>query len=89
MYRGLQLPILELDEKFAIRAKISLQGFTSSTLSRDLGLEFALKDLQPNGFSTEGQVPVLFQILFKGGKQFFQLNSTEYSAFPEEEEVLL
>lgn len=49
------------------------------------------------GFATGGltaeedllKLPVLFEIDFSGGQQFFHLNSEEYSSYPYEEEVLL
>ena len=34
-------------------------------------------------------MPVIFEIIFSGSNQFFFLNSIDYSAYPEEEEVLL
>ena len=34
-------------------------------------------------------ISILFEIEFRGGMQFFSLNSPELSSYPEEKEVLL
>lgn len=65
---------------------INLQGFTSSTVNRQRGIEFAVQDLTSD---EDAAIPVLFEIEFSGRNQFFSLNSSEYSAFDKEEEVLL
>lgn len=87
VFRGLQLPSQDLQEKFKVGEKVNLQGFTSSTVSRQSGLGFALQDLTPEEDSAT--TPVLLEIKFSGRNQYFSLNSSDYSAFDKEEEVLL
>ena len=86
-YRGLTLPREELNDKYKEGKKINIQGFTSTTLSMERGLNFCFSNLKPEEVS--GRIPVFFEITFKGDNQFFYLNSDEYSSYPYEEEVLV
>ena len=47
----------------------------------------SVQDLQEN--ENNKKQPLLIKISFKGSKQYFYLNSRDYSAYPEEEEILL
>jgi len=59
-------------------------GFNSTSLDLEISIEFALKaDRGP------GKTPVLMQIQWKHDYGHFRLNSSKYSAMPEEKEVLL
>ena len=64
---------------------MSLNSFTSTTLSIDQGFEYALDDFSLDYLD---KIPVLLEIDFEGANQFFFLNSDAYSAFAYEEEVL-
>ena len=83
VYRGLQIPIVELKEKYFVGNSFNLQGFTSTTLKRNVAINFAIGDED-----TE-KCPLLIEIKIKGGLQLFNLNSAELSAYPKEEEILL
>ena len=99
VFRGLKVHAQEFNTKFKIGSFISLQGFTSSTLSRLRALQFALEqDPQPLTSSPPNSsppppprklLPILFHITFTGSTQYFYLNSEDYSAYPHEQEVLL
>ena len=87
MFRGLQLLSEEFSQNYKVGETLNLKGFTSTSMSREKGLDFAL-----NGLNEEAgpiKVPILLEINFKGRNQYFSLNSKEYSAFHGEEEVLL
>ena len=83
VYRGLQIPEVELKEKYIVGNSFNLQGFTSTTLKRNVAINFAIGDKD-----TE-KCPLLIEIKIKGGLQLFNLNSAELSAYPKEEEILL
>ena len=92
VYRGLQMTKEELELRFGIDTTINLQGFTSTSLSKERALGFALRTPKPNNTSLEDSevtVPILLEITFKGSHQFFSLNSSDYSSYPCEQEVLL
>ena len=38
---------------------------------------------------SEEKIPLLMEIIFQGNRQFFELNSYELSAYPDEQEILL
>ena len=61
VFRGLQLLPEELSEHYKIGETLNLKGFTSTTLSRDEGINFAL-----DNEDDLTKVPVLFDIHFKG-----------------------
>ena len=98
VYRGLQIEASEIKRRFTKDALVNLPGFTSTTLSQHLALKFAL-----NPPPKDPLQPVLFKISLKGSQQYFNLasdcasstssnsshNDLEYSAYPEEQEVLL
>ena len=66
---------------------MNLQGFTSTSLSKDSALNFATNGVDPS--STLQKVAILLEIKISGSKQYFYLNSKEYSSYPNEQEVLL
>ena len=78
----------ELNEKYKIGGVITLQGFTSSTFSKESALSFAFDDKSIVSDETVMKA-LLIEFEFHGKQQFFYLNSEIYSAFPEEDEVLL
>ena len=63
-------------------SKINLIGYTSTSKSFNCALDFAFMEL------TEEKVPVVFEINFEGQTGLFEM-SAGYSAFPQEEEVLV
>ena len=75
----------EINTKYKVGQKTRLNGYTSTSLHRSLALSFTVDDeiIDPMKF------PVLMQIEFKGTKQFFHLNTNDYSAYPDENEVLI
>ena len=64
---------------------LQLKGFTSTTLEKEQAFKFMFRGL------SKDDVPVLYQInnLYKDGWKYFNLDSEEYSLFPNEQEVLL
>ena len=63
-------------------SRIHLVGYTSTSKSRKSALKFAFKNLK------EKELSVLYRIEFKGKTGLFEMTS-EYTAFPVEEEVLV
>ena len=63
-----------------------LQGFSSTTLNREIAEEFALKG------TWGGRIPVIFEITIKihdGKYRGFQMNKPQYTAYPHENEFLI
>ena len=84
LYRATTLTEAELQAYRAeLGHEISLQGYISTTMSKDSALQ-ALPDDQP-----DDTVPVLFTIKWKGATNCFRLNTEEYSAYHGDGEVLL
>ena len=84
LYRATTLTEAELQAYRAeLGQEITLQGYISTTTSKDSALE-ALQGDQP-----DAQVPVLFTIKWKGATNCFSLNTQEYSAYHTGGEVLL
>ena len=71
----------ELDD-YMPGSSIHLPGYTSTSESKDVAVNFAFKHLQ------EDMVPVLFEINFKAKSGLFVINE-DFSAYPDEGEVLL
>lgn len=65
-----------------------MKGFTSTTLDKDVALEFAIGELSDDVENFDKH-PLLIEINITGNQQFFYLNNDEYSAFSYEKEVLL
>ena len=64
----------EFEKRFQFNNIVTLTGYTSTTLVRDIALGFALGDLEEkNGDSSLKSV--LLEIEFHGDGQFFFLNS--------------
>ena len=66
--------------------KLNLTRYTSTSKSKDVAIQFATKD------ASDQKVPLIFcYFLAKGSKSGhkFLMNSALYSAYPEEEELLL
>lgn len=61
---------------------MNLIGYTSTSKNIDCALDFAFENLK------EDQLPVVFEIEFKGQFGLFEY-TPEYTAFPQEEEVLV
>ena len=59
-----------------------LTGYTSSSENKHVALSFAFHDLSPT------EVPVLIKITFRCKRGYFKMTK-EYTAYPEEEEVLI
>lgn len=89
VYRGLSITPEELNKKYKIGNKISLQGFTSSTLNRNIAVAFSGMNKSRNDVEGKGKVPVLIELEITGNHQFIVLNSKDLTSFPEEEEVIL
>ena len=69
-------------EQYAKSELIQLVGYTSTSKQLDKALEFALVKCLPD------QVPVVFEIYFKGKSGLFELDD-RITAYPGEQEVLL
>ena len=67
---------------FQIGSLINLRGYTSTSKQFETALTFAMEGCE------DQSVPVVFEILFLKTTGFFELTS-EYSAYPEEQEVLV
>ena len=80
VYRGLQMSQEELDHQFKLGDTVNLLGFTSTSLSMESALKFAIKDMNLS-FGAQN-VAILLGITIRGANQFFYLNSAEYFSFP-------
>lgn len=69
-------------DTFIVGTTVSLQGYTSSSKSKDVALNFTLFNVE-----ADGPIPVLFQINFYGEKGLFDMSNA--SAFDGEDEVLI
>ena len=69
-------------ESFKVGKTTSLKGYTSTSKSFEVAVRFALARVK------DYQVSVVIQINFKGSKGLFEM-SKGYSAFADEEEVLI
>ena len=67
------------------KANYQMLGYTSTSKRHSEALKFATEDVP------EGQTPVLFRIDLENetGRYLFNMNSEEYTMYPEEEEVLI
>lgn len=83
VYRGLKVSEQELEEKYKIGNVFNLQGYTSSTLNREIAKSFAFDDDNIRN-QVKDKTPLLIEIQFRGHQQFFSLNSSDYSAYPNE-----
>lgn len=62
-----------------------LNGYSSTSLNKDVSLEFIFKDITD-------EIPLLIEITLNYGTykgMCFNLNSDDYSAYPKESEILL
>lgn len=66
LYRGFHIPKAEIAQKFIEDTIINLPGFSSSSCSRNCGLEFAFKDLSAE--DDPERWPILLEINFTGNK---------------------
>ena len=82
LYRGVQLAPSEI-RAHVPRKKICLQGYTSTSKDRQVALNFATDRI------AEGKVAVIYEIEFKGTQGIFFMSSRDFSAHPEEHEVLV
>lgn len=88
LYRGLQMSQQDLDQ-YVPGSTINLLGYTSTSRSMERALHFALKhDIELAENDCDDRVPVLLQILFKGSSGLFEMTK-DYSAYPDEQEVLV
>ena len=81
MYRGIKLNACEVAD-YAPGSKIQLPGYTSTSKQFEIAHTFAFNKLKDH------EVPVIFEIIFNGNSGLFELTQ-EFSAYPEECEVLL
>lgn len=63
--------------------KVKMSGYVSTSLDKKQALIFALKSDKP------GKKPILQEIFWKSNYYFLRLNASDYSAYPQENEVLL
>lgn len=77
------MPLSELEEKYQVGGVVNLTGFTSSTLLREVALEFSF-DSDTVLEEDVRKMPVLVEIEYTGDKEFIQLNTEELSAYPTE-----
>ena len=85
VFRGFSLPKVDFENTYKVGDFLSLNSFTSTTLSIDQGFKYALGGFSKDDFD---KIPVLLEIDFEGANQFFFLNSDAYSAYAYEKEVL-
>ena len=81
LFRGLKMDPLEA-EAHKVGSLINLTGYTSTSKLFETAKNFAFAECQ------YPQIPVILQIHFKENSGFFELTS-EFSAYPEEQEVLV
>ena len=81
LYRGVKLSAAEVDQ-YQEGAMINLLGYTSTSQDFSTAARFAFKHLK------EEQIPVVFDITFKGSSGLFQLTQG-FTAYPNEKEVLV
>ena len=81
LFRGVKMHPGEI-ENYEVHQLINLVGYTSTSRVFSKALKFAFCGAQPD------QVPVIFEILFRGLSGLFELED-EYTAYPGENEVLL
>ena len=86
LYRGLSLGRNQLQALYKPGDTIHLIGYTSTSLSAKVALNFAMSSFRRSGSADD--VPVLFDIHFHEQRGLFKL-STGYSAYAAEEEVLV
>lgn len=67
--------------------QINLKGFTSTSKSKEAALKFAMDDIM--NAQNAGKVAIIFEIQLIGENQYFSLNSEEYSAYPDEQEIVI
>ena len=67
---------------YPINNKVHLTGYTSTSTDFEIAKKFALYNLGAD------EIPVIFSINFKGSQGLFQM-SKEYTAYPEENEILV
>ena len=60
-----------------------MNGYSSTSLKKNEAIVFSYHNLK------EGLFPVLMEIKWDHKASYFRMNSSEYSAIPEEEEVLI
>ena len=70
-------------EEYQVGINISLRGYTSSTQDYNIAESFALGSSKRFGL-----VPVIYEIHFSGKNGLFEMSSG-YSAFQEEDEILI
>ena len=81
LYRGIKMQAAEV-EGYDEGALIQLTGYTSTSKQFATALQFAFAECMP------GQVPVVFEIIFKGKSGMIELDD-DITAYPGEQEVLL
>jgi hypothetical protein len=88
LYRGFSLKEEDIKNHYEVGKDTNLLGFTSTTLKRSIAINFAIpsSDLI---IEVPEKTPILLVIEFTGKQQYFFLNSGAYSAYPDEQEVLL
>ncbi len=67
VYRGLKMPVSELDSKYIEGHSINLQGYTSTTLNFGVAVKFAIKGVLGQAEDSE-YWPVLVEIKVKGSQ---------------------
>ena len=82
LYRGLRMDINTVRNNFQENSIINLLGYTSTSKNFGKALSFALEDDSPD------KVPVVFIIYFRKKSGLIELTS-QFSAYPNEEEVLV
>lgn len=81
LYRGLRMTPSQV-AKYQKGQKIRLRGYTSTSTSIEVALNFATQSIKPD------QVPVIFEITFQSQQGLFFMTK-EYTAFEDECEVLV
>ena len=82
LYRGIKISPHDADFSFTVGDTVNLTGYTSTSKQFECALEFALQECKAE------KVPVVLQIQFMERHGYFEL-AGEFTAYPEEEEVLI
>ena len=82
----MQVSTSELENHYQIGNSISLQGYTSTSLNRAVAKSFAFWEAENE---SDEKCPLIIKIIIEVDRQLFYLSSDDYSAYPDEEEILL
>ena len=86
LFRGTKIPLQEIEQQMSPGSELSLQGFTSTSLDKDVAMQYAI---QSKSLSTDlTDYPVLYEIFFTKNQGFIKMEQID-SDYPDEKEILL